>query len=193
MRRGALGHSIRSQNQGGTRYGIQRTDPCPAQRGGYESGADHGELAAILGEAQQAPSRKNRQTSRCYAAESPEALGKLREALPAFNQNSCANAALVVTTYVENVVGFGADGPVNEIGNGWGAYDLGLHDAYLILTAKDHGYDTLIMGIRDAAVIRETHGIPENEEIMSVIAVGKRRTEPSERPRKELGEVVRFF
>ncbi len=44
-----------------------------------------------------------------------------------------------MTTYVKNVVGFGADGPVNEIGNGWGAYDLGLHDAYLILTAKDHG------------------------------------------------------
>ncbi len=35
--------------------------------------------------------------------------------------------------------------------------------------------------------------IPENEEIMSVIAVGKRSAEPSIRPRKELDEVVRFF
>ena len=160
---------------------------------GYMSAIDHGDLVSILREAQQAPSWKNRQTSRCYAAESPEVLGKLRVALPDFNQKSSANAALVVTTYVKNIVGFGADGPVNEIGNGWGAYDLGLHDAYLILAAKDHGYDTLIMGIRDASLIREILGIPENEEIMSVIAVGKRRTGPSDRPRKELGEVARFF
>ena len=160
---------------------------------GYESAIDHGDLVTILREAQQAPSWKNQQTSRCYAVESPEVLGKLRGALPAFNQNSSANAALVVTTYVKNIVGFGTDGPVNEIGNGWGAYDLGLHDAYLILAAKDHGYDTLIMGIRDASLIRETLGIPEDEEIMSVIAVGTRRTATSERPRKELDEVARFF
>ena len=31
------------------------------------------------------------------------------------------------------------------------------------------------------------------EEIMSVIAIGKRSAEPSARPRKELNEVVRFF
>ena len=49
------------------------------------------------------------------------------------------------------------------------------------------------MGIRDAAAIREKLGIPENEEIMSVIAVGKRKTEPSLRPRKELDEVVKFY
>ena len=98
-----------------------------------------------------------------------------------------------MTTYVKDVVGFGENGPVNEVGNGWGAYDLGLHDAYLILAARDLGYDTLIMGIRDAAAIREKLGIPENEEIMSVIVVGKRKTEPSLRPRKELDEVVKFY
>lgn len=91
------------------------------------------------------------------------------------------------------MVGFNGETPVNEIGNGWGAYDLGLHDAYLVLVAANAGYDTLIMGIRDADVIREKLRIPENEEIMSVIAVGKRSAEPSARPRKELDEVVRFF
>ena len=113
--------------------------------------------------------------------------------LPSFNQNSSAHAALIVTTYVKNVVGFNGETPVNEIGNGWGAYDLGLHDAYLVLAAANAGYDTLIMGIRDADVIREKLRIPENEEIMSVIAVGKHSAEPSVRPRKELDEVVRFF
>ena len=126
--------------------------------------------------------------------ETPEILEDLRAlALPSFNQNSSAHAALIVTTYVKNVVGFNGETPVNEIGNGWGAYDLGLHDAYLVLAAANAGYDTLIMGIRDADVIREKLRIPENEEIMSVIAVGKRSAEPSVRPRKELDEVVRFF
>ena len=161
---------------------------------GYESAIDHEDLVAILRAAQQAPSWKNQQTSRCYAVETSPTLEELRaEALPSFNQNNSARAALVVTTYVRDVVGFSEGRPVNEVGNGWGAYDLGLHDAYLVLAARDRGYDTLIMGIRNADAIRAKLGIPANEEIMSVIAVGKRGAEPTVRPRKDLGEVVRFY
>ena len=160
----------------------------------YERGIPHGDLEAILKSAQRAPSWKNQQTSRVYAVETAETLEDLRaSALPSFNRNSSANAVLLVTAYVKDVVGFSEGAPVNEIGNGWGAYDLGLHDAFLILAARDMGYDTLIMGIRDAEAIREKLGIPENEEIMSVIAVGKRASEPGERGRKALDEVTRFF
>ena len=160
----------------------------------YKAGISREALADILREAWRAPSWKNQQTARCYAVVTPEALEDLRAAaLPSFNQNSSANAALVVTTYVRDVVGFNDGTPVNEIGNGWGAYDLGIHDAYLVLAAKNAGYDTLIMGIRDADAIRARLGIPENEEIMSVIAVGKGGEEPSPRPRKDLDEVVKFF
>ena len=160
----------------------------------YDSAIDHDSLIRILKEAQQAPSWKNQQTARCYVLETPETLEDFRAAaLPSFNQNSSAHAALIVTTYVKNIVGYNDGTPVNEIGNGWGAYDLGLHDAYLILAAKNAGYDTLIMGIRDAGVIRSKLNIPEDEEIMSVIAVGKSGTESPARPRKDFGEVVRFF
>ena len=160
----------------------------------YEAGICHDDLAAILRAAQQAPSWKNQQTSRAYAVETPEKLEDLRgAALPSFNRNSSANAALVVTTFVRDTVGFSDGVPVNEIGNGWGAYDLGLHDAYLILAARNMGYDTLIMGIRDADVIREKLDIPANEEIMSVIAVGKPAEAPAPRPRKAPDEVIRYF
>ncbi|MBO7709733.1 MAG: nitroreductase family protein [Lachnospiraceae bacterium] len=153
----------------------------------------HEDLVKILTQAQQAPSWKNQQTSRCYVAETRETADALREAvLPEFNRKSSAGAALIVTTFVPDVVGFNGGLPANEAGNYWGAYDLGLHDAYLVLAASDAGYDTLIMGIRDADAIREQLQIPENEQIMSVIAVGKRAKEPADRPRKELGEVVRF-
>ena len=160
----------------------------------YESGIGHEALAEILREARRAPSWKNQQTARCYAVETPETLEDLRASvLPSFNRNSSANAALIVTTYVKGIVGFNDGVPVNEIGNGWGAYDLGLHDAYLVLAAKNAGYDTLIMGIRDADGIRTRLGIPENEEIMSVIAIGKGGEEPAPRPRKDLDEIVKFF
>ena len=161
----------------------------------YEAAVDHDTLAGILDAARQAPSWKNQQTARCYAVETPEVLESFRDAvLPSFNQNSSAKAALIVTTYVRNNVGFNGDGtPVNEIGNGWGAYDLGLHDAYLILAAKNAGCDTLIMGIRDADAIRARLGIPADEEIMSVIAIGKAAETPAVRPRKPLNEVVHFF
>ena len=49
------------------------------------------------------------------------------------------------------------------------------------------------MGIRDAEAIRKQLNIPDNEEIMSVIAVGKRSADVAPRPRKAFEEVVKFF
>ena len=160
----------------------------------YASAIPHEELVEVLKEAQRAPSWKNQQTSRCYVVESREMVDKIREtALPPFNCKNTANAALIITTYVKGVVGFNEATAVNEIGNGWGAYDLGLHDAFLILAASNAGYDTLIMGIRNSVPLREMLGIPENEEVMSVIAIGKRAKDATLRPRKELEEVTKFF
>ena len=140
-----------------------------------------------------APSWKNSQTTRWYVVEDPEKLEEIRLALHAINQQKVANAALLVSAYVRDIAGFTKGEADNEVGNGWGAYDLGLHDAYLILAAKDAGYDTLIMGLRDADKIRSLLSIPEEEEILSVIAIGKRAEEPALRPRKPLEEIVTFF
>lgn len=154
---------------------------------------DHEILVKILKEAQMAPSWKNLQASRCYVVEGGEKLEQFRAlALPSFNQASSAGAALIVTTFVRDVVAYTNGQPDTELENKWGAYDLGLHDAYLVLAAKNAGLDTLIMGIRNAGAIREALEIPENEDVVSVIAVGYRAQEPGLRPRKELDEVVRF-
>ena len=151
-------------------------------------------MVEILKDASLAPTWKNSQTGRCYVVEG-ETMCRFREkVLPSFNQNSSANAsALIVTTFVKNVSGHTKGEADNDGGNCWGAYDLGLHDAYLILSAKDHGYDTLIMGIRNADTIREMLHIPEEEQILSVIAIGKRDQEPVLKPRKTVGETVKFF
>lgn len=144
----------------------------------------------VLKQAQMAPSWKNSQTARVYAVTEGEKLAKVREALPGFNQKSSANAALLVTAFVTKVSGHTNSEADNEGGDLWGAYDLGLHDAYLVLAAKDNGLDTLIMGLRDEAKLREVLGIPEAEQIMSVIALGYGNQQPPLRPRKDLSETA---
>ncbi|MBR3136365.1 MAG: nitroreductase family protein [Clostridia bacterium] len=150
-------------------------------------------IEQILQAAQLAPTWKNSQTGRYYVAATPEAQAKIRACLPSFNQRSSDHAALIVTAYVKDVSGFTAGQPDNELGNQWGAYDLGLQNAYLVLKARELGLDTLIMGIRDEAALRAAAGIPDTEAVFSVIALGYRAQEPSLRPRKALSDVTRFL
>ena len=154
------------------------------------------DIKSMISAAQQAPSWKNSQTGRYYAVISPEMIAKVQsECLPEFNQNNSRNAgALIVAAYVANRSGFDRDGnPTNECGNEWGAYDLGLQNQNLLLAARDSGFDTLIMGIRDAEKLREMLGIPEDQHVMSVIAVGKRAAEPQKPERKNTEDIVKMF
>lgn len=162
----------------------------------YEAGQviDKAVLEEIITTTLQAPTWKNTETGRYYIANSEEMMGKVRDCLPGFNQNSTANAsAYIVTTYVKNVSGFTQGQPDNELGNEWGAYDLGLQNAYMLLKAKEMGYDSLIMGLRDADAIREVLDIPEEEIVFAVIALGKREGEPVIRRRKTVDDVAKFF
>ena len=152
------------------------------------------EVRTLLTASQQAPSWANRQPSRYYVAISPEKLAAVRECVGERNAQNVAGApVLIVSTFVKGQSGFGRDVAVNEIGDGWGAYDNGLANAYLILKARDMGFDTLIMGYRDSAGLRALFGIPDTEEVMAVIALGYRAGEPNTPIHKSLDEIVKFF
>ena len=154
------------------------------------------QMEALIRAAQEAPSWKNSQTGRYYCVLSREIVDKIRATcLPgAGNAGKSENAALIVTTFVHDRAGFQKDGTAdNELGNGWGCYDLGLQNENLILKAEDLGLSTLIMGLRDGDKIREMLSIPESETIVSVIAVGKADEEPSRPRRRELEDVLKFF
>ena len=160
----------------------------------YASPIPHDELVKILSEAQQAPSWANMQASRCYVVETASLQNEFREScLPGLNRSRLENASVIVTTFVKDLVAYRDGTAVDEVGNGWGAYDLGLHNAYLILAIRNAGYDSVILGLRDSAAIRSVLGIPENEQIMAVIAAGKRDEDPTNRPRKPLEDVVSFL
>ena len=151
------------------------------------------EMAVIVGEALNAPSWKNTEVTRYYAAVSAEAKGRLwKEALPSFNVTSTANAAaLVAVTFKKGESGYMGTAAANELGEMWGAYDCGLASAYFILAAKNHGWDSLILGIRDAEKIKAIMGIPEDEVVTSVIALGKSASSAAKPPRKPVGEVLK--
>lgn len=156
------------------------------------------DLKAMVAAAQQAPSWKNTQTSRYYVISSDDTVAKFREtALPGFNQDSTAKAtAFVVTTFVKNISGFSkATGqPDNEVANGWGAYDLGLHDMLLCAKATELGISTLIMGLRDNGAVADICGIPETEQIMSIIAVGYAAEDTTPKPpRKDMEKIAKFI
>lgn len=140
-----------------------------------------------------APSWKNSQTARYYCAVEQDAIEKVRNCLPKFNQKNCENSALIVTTFVHNHSGFKPDGEAqNECGNGWGYYDLGLANENLLLKATEMGLGTLVMGIRDGEALKTALDIPNEETVVSVIAVGYPNIEPQMPKRKELTDIIKW-
>ena len=154
-----------------------------------------GNMHAILDAARLAASCENSLAACCYVTRG-EPLHKVREALPAFNHRNTEHApVLIVMTFVSCVAGYDVKTgvPSNEFGNGWGAYDCGLHDMVMLLKASELGLSTLVMGIRDAEKLREILSIPAEEQIVSVIALGYAAADPARPARKPLQERVRYF
>ena len=153
-------------------------------------------IKTIIKAAIEAESWKNSQTARYHIITSKKLLAEFKETcLPAFNQENCKDApVLIVSTFIKDRSGFERDGSAsNELENGWGCYDLGIHNQNLILKATELGIGSLIMGIRDEKKIRILLNIPEQEIIMSVIALGISDIEPEKPKRKNIEEICKFY
>lgn len=170
-----------------TRRSIRKYQDKPVNREDIEQ---------LIKAATLAPSWKNSQTARYHVVMSDAKLQEIKNnCLPDFNRNSSQNApVLIICTFVKNRSGFERDGqPTNEVGQGWGFYDCGMHNENLLLKATELGLDTLVMGIRNADKIREALNIDENEEIVSVISVGYRDINPEMPKRKTVEDIARFY
>jgi Nitroreductase len=161
----------------------------------YEPGrtVTEAQVRELLAAAQNAPSWANQQPSKYYVAISPEKQAAVLEMIGG-NKDRVANApVMIVSTFEKGKSGFFRGTPANDAGDFWGAYDNGLSNAYLVLKARDMGFDTLIMGMRDSDLLRELFQIPENEMILAVISLGYRAEEPNMPAHRPLDEVVKFF
>lgn len=144
--------------------------------------------------AQEAPSWANQQPSKYYVAMSEDKVAAVKNLVGEGNKRNTAGApVMIVSTYVKGRSGFFRSNPANEIGDGWGAYDNGLSNAYFILKARERGFDTLIMGMRDSDELRKLFAIPDDECIMAVISLGYRASDPNRPDRKATSEIVKFF
>ena len=153
------------------------------------------DILAMVKAAQEAPSWKNSQTGRYYCVMDGADVARFRqECLPEMNAGKCENAVLIISTFVHDRAGFQKDGTAdNELGNGWGCYDLGLQNENLVLKAWELGYGTVIMGLRTGDKLREILSIPETETVVAVIAIGKAAEEPARPKRKDVEDIVKFF
>lgn len=151
------------------------------------------EVRTLIEAAQQAPSWANQQPSKYYVAISPEKLAAVQNMVGGNKDRIIGAPVLILSTFERGKSGFFRGQQTNEVGDGWGAYDNGLSNAYLILIARAMGYDTLIMGMRDEAALRETFQVPANETVMAVIALGYRAEDPRTPVHRNLDEIVKFF
>lgn len=141
-----------------------------------------------------APTWKNSQTARYYCALDGKGREAVANCLQGTNKDKTEGAALIVATFVKNRSGFDREGnPDNECGNGWGYYDLGIATQNLVLKAQEMGLGTLIMGIRDGEALRSVLSVPENEIIVSVIAVGYSAEQPIMPKRKGVDDITKWF
>ncbi|MBE6673488.1 MAG: nitroreductase [Ruminococcaceae bacterium] len=166
------------------RRSIRKYAPCVVKKE---------EIEELVASAQLAPSWKNSQTARFYVALSDEIKEKVRGSLASFNYERTENAgAFIVTTVVHGISGYTAQGETH-LGNGFECFDNGLAVENLLLKATEMGYGTLIMGLYKEDKIRELFGIPDEENVVVVIALGKADIEPEMPQRKEIEGILKIF
>jgi len=94
------------------------------------------EVRELLTAVQEAPSWANQQPTKYYVAMSKEKVEAVQN-LVGRNKSRIEHApVLIVSTFEKGKSGFFDGEPLNEIGEGWGAYDNGLSNCYLIMKAR---------------------------------------------------------
>jgi len=151
------------------------------------------EVRQVLSAAQEAPSWINYEPTKYYVAMSSEKIAEVKEAVGRNKDRLDGVSALIVSAFENEKSGFVNGKIADPIGDAWGAHDCGLSTAFLILKARAMGFDTLIMGGRDAGKLRQIFSIPENETVMAVIALGYRKDDPERPSRRDLDEIAKFF
>ena len=151
------------------------------------------EVRELLEAVQEAPSWANLQPTHYYVAITPEKVAAVQDLVGGNKSRIKEAPVLIVSTFERGKSGFFQGNPANEVGDGWGAYDNGLSNCYLVLKARAMGFDTLIMGMREANKLRQLFAIPESETIMAVISLGYRKGEPIQPRHRSFDDIVKVY
>ena len=135
------------------------------------------QVAEVVAAAAYAPSWKNTQISRYLAIEDPAVQNTIAEeyCLTGANNPSIIKGAplLVAQTFMKNRCGYNRDGTfTTDREDGWQYYDCGIAAQTFCLAAHDLGLGTVIMGVFDRKRLQTYLEIPQDQELMALIAVG---------------------
>ncbi len=157
----------------------------------------HEDMEKIISLAAFAPSWKNTQISRYIAIEDEQIKREISERFcppgtnNAFIISSCPT--LVAQTFVKGRCGFNRDGSFTTDRNeGWQYYDCGIAAQTFCLAAHDLGLSTVIMGVFDRQGLQEYLRIPEEQELMALIALGYPADTPQAPKRKDVGTLLSY-
>lgn len=155
------------------------------------------EIEKIVSLASYAPSWKNTQISRYIAIKDEQMKKEISEKFcpPGTNNAAVINSCpvLIAQTFVKQRCGYNRDGTFTTDRNeGWQYYDCGIAAQTFCLAAHDLGLATLIMGVFDRKELQEYLRIPEDQELMALIALGHPADVPHPPKRKYVETLLSY-
>ena len=155
---------------------------------------DEAILRDIIETASFSPSWKNTQITR-YVAIKGELKDKIAAeccALHANNVRIIGDAAMLIAiTIIKGRCGFERDGSfTTKKGASWQMFDAGIASQSFCLAAHEHGLGTVIMGIFDEDKVAELIDMPEEREMVALIALGYPNEEPIAPKRKTVDDLL---
>ena len=160
-----------------------------------DKGVDHKVLEQVISAAAYAPSWKNTQISRYIAIEDRAVLDAIcHDYLPEHNANIVSGAPMLIAqTFVKARSGFERDGSYTTARrDGWQYYDCGIAAQTFCLAAHEAGLGSVIMGIFPHEELGKFLHIPEDQELMALIAVGWPAEEPAAPKRKDVETLLSY-
>lgn len=152
-------------------------------------------IEKLVLEAQNAPTWKNSQTTRFTAVTDRDVLDEICTALPSFNSAIVGHCPLLMAvSAVTKRSGFERDGtPTTVLGEAYTYFDCGATVQTFCLAAHDLGIGTVILGIFEPAKIKTLLNIPDNENLVVLVACGYSEIDPPAPLHRPLGDVLRTF
>lgn len=149
----------------------------------------------LIGLASHAPSWKNSQTVRYLVLQDQALKTYLADhCVLGFEQNSGIfkkAPALILVTTLGKRSGYERDGSfTTSKGTHWESFDAGLATQTLCLSAYALGLGTVIMGIFDEEAIKAKLGIPQEQKLSAVVAIGYPAEEPQMPKRREVDQLL---
>ncbi len=155
----------------------------------------HQLISDIVTAASYAPSWKHTQIVRYIAVEGPlkEQLAQCTSLFPP-NGDIIRNAPVVMAvTVIKGRSGFERDGSYSTVrGDSWQMFDAGAASEAFCLAAYEQGLGSVIMGLFDVEKAAALLQIPQERDLVALIAVGYPAQSPAAPRRKPVEELLLF-